>query len=239
MSGKRKKPEVNASYFSKNNPDLQALYKLVNSKLVIMHGRRVQMKPTSKSNHVCGGQKTVLDALLSTILSQNTSSTNSSTAWRAFKARYGRDYERVRTAPLQELEDVLRPGGMAKTRARRIQEIVQKIHTFRNGDISLEYLREKETEEIKSELSSTFKGMGVGPKTISCVLMFNMMRSDFPVDTHVHRLSQRIGIVPTGYSRETTYQLMNQSMPDNIKYEMHVLLIRHGRTICKAQNPLV
>jgi adenine-specific DNA glycosylase len=114
-----------------------------------------------------------------------------------------------------------------------IQGLLNQVYEERDGELSLEHLRDLSTEEAKQELT---KYKGIGPKTASCVLMFNMKRADFPVDTHVHRVSTRLGFV-RGTTREQTYAFMNATMPDEIKRDMHVLLIRHGKQICKARGP--
>ncbi|ELR12778.1 base excision DNA repair protein, HhHGPD subfamily protein [Acanthamoeba castellanii str. Neff] len=186
-----------------------------------------------KKTNVCGGQKTVLASLISTVLSQNTTDRNSSAAWANLQRAYKEDWERVRTAKPSQLADVIRTGGLAQRKGGIIQGLLNQLHEERDGELSLEHLRDMPTEEVKHALT---KYKGIGPKTASCVLMFNMKRADFPVDTHVHRVSTRLGFV-RGTTREQTYEFMNATMPDEIKRDMHVLLIRHGKQVCKARSP--
>ncbi|MCY3020792.1 MAG: endonuclease III [Planctomycetota bacterium] len=174
----------------------------------------------------------ILDSLIGTILSQSTSDVNSNRAFGQLKTAFP-DWDAARLAPAAAIEAAIRSGGLAKTKARRIKDILQRVHAAR-GDTSLEHLRRAPTERIKKELGEL---PGVGPKTIACVLMFNLKRPDFPVDTHIHRISRRLGWVPPKASAEETYQVLNAVVPERLTYELHVLLITHGRRLCRSQNP--
>jgi len=191
-----------------------------------------QKKRASRRTNVCGGQRTVLSSLISTVLSQNTTDRNSSAAWASLQGTYQEDWERVRTAPPAELARVIQMGGLAQRKGAIIQGLLNQV-LQEHGELSLEHLRDRPTEEAKKELT---KYKGIGPKTASCVLMFNMKRPEFPVDTHVQRVSTRLGFV-RDTTREQTYEFMNSTMPDEIKRDMHVLLIRHGKLICNARSP--
>lgn len=174
----------------------------------------------------------LLDALVGTILSQNTSDTNSDRAFESLKARFP-DWEAVRQASLEEVEEAIRVGGLARIKAQRIQNLLEEVRE-RYGETSLEHLREAPTEEIKAVLGGF---AGVGPKTVACVLLFALGRPEFPVDTHVHRIARRLGWVPPTASPEQTYAHLNPRVPDDIKYELHVLLVHHGRQLCRASKP--
>jgi endonuclease-3 len=178
-------------------------------------------------------QSSILDGVIGVILSQNTTDRNSAAAFGNLKAAFP-VWELVRKAPVSAVEDAIRTGGLAATKARRIKKLIDQIYE-EHGQISLEHLRSLSSAEITEVLS---KYEGVGPKTISCVLLFTLGRQDFPVDTHVHRLCQRFGWTPAKASREDTYRYMNVRVPDDIKYELHVNMVRHGRTVCKSAVPL-
>jgi endonuclease-3 len=174
----------------------------------------------------------VLDALLGTILSQSTSDVNSGRAFVQLKAAFP-DWDAVRTAPLTRVEAAIRSGGLAHMKAGRIREILRRLHA-EQGSVSLEHLRRAPTARVKEELGRL---PGVGPKTSACVLLFNLGRADFPVDTHIHRLARRLGWVPRRASAPRTYEVLNAQVPERIAYELHVLLITHGRRLCRARKP--
>jgi endonuclease-3 len=174
----------------------------------------------------------VLDSLIGTILSQSTTDVNSGRAFAQLKAAFP-DWESARVAPVARIEDAIRCGGLAKTKARRIRDILRQLHAER-GVTSLEHLRRAPTARIKEELGRLH---GVGPKTIACVLLFNLKRPDFPVDTHIHRIVRRLGWLPARATAEQAYCALNALVPDRLTYEFHVLLITHGRHLCRAQRP--
>ena len=176
--------------------------------------------------------KPVLDSLVATILSQNTTNHNSSRAFRSLKQALPTWDEALKAGP-SAIEESIRAGGLAKIKAGRIHVILEDIKT-EQGKLDLEYLREYDDEKAKQVLCG-FKG--VGPKTASCVLMFNMGRGEFPVDTHVRRLCARLGWVPESFSREKVYDVMNNHLRSKDKYSLHVLLIKHGKQTCRPSNP--
>ena len=133
----------------------------------------------------------VLDSLIRAILSQSTSDVNSHRAFGQLRAAFP-SWEDARQSGAAAIEMAIRSGGLARTKAQRIDKILSSAHRD-NDETSLEHLREASTARIKAELSAL---PGVGPKTIACVLMFNLGRPDFPVDTHIHRISKRLGWVP-------------------------------------------
>jgi endonuclease-3 len=174
----------------------------------------------------------ILDSLIATILSQNTNDANSGRAFAQLKAAFP-DWESARAAPVERLESEIRAGGLARLKARRIKDILEEVHRAR-GVTSLEHLRRAPTPRLRSELG---RFRGVGPKTIACVLVFNLGRPDFPVDTHIHRIAGRLGWRRAKASAEDTYQLLNRLVPGKLKYELHVLLITLGRRTCRSQHP--
>jgi len=174
----------------------------------------------------------VLDSLIATVLSQSTSDVNSGRAFAQLKAAYA-VWEAARQAPVPAIEAQIRSGGLARVKAQRIHDILERIHQAR-GETSLEYLRRAPTERVKQVLGAL---PGVGPKTIACVLLFNLKRPDFPVDTHIHRISRRLGWLPPRAPAGQTYQVLNALVPERLTYEFHVLMITHGRRLCRAQKP--
>mmetsp|Transcript_11257 Transcript_11257/g.25359 ORF Transcript_11257/g.25359 Transcript_11257/m.25359 type:complete len:320 (+) Transcript_11257:1-960(+) len=171
---------------------------------------------------------TVLDQLIRTMLSQNTTDATSIRAFRELKRRYPR-WESVRTASAANVADAIRVGGLADVKAERIQVILNYLYETRGGELSLEYLHdEPDDEKIKAFLKQ-FKG--VGPKTISCVLLFALRRADFPVDTHVWKISLALRWIPKSATREQAYDLLNSAIPDDIKFDLHVLLVEHGKNV--------
>lgn len=177
-------------------------------------------------------EKSGIDYVIETILSQNTNDINRDKAFRNFKDRYGDDYEAVENADREELIDTIRIAGLGPTKAERIQEALRIIREDQ-GEYSIEFLDELGVEEAKSWLTEI---PGIGPKTASVILCFHFGMPTFPVDTHVHRLTKRYGLVPENASRKKTHEIMEEKVPDEIKYPFHILLITHGREECTAQK---
>jgi endonuclease-3 len=171
-------------------------------------------------------------SLVSTILSQNTNDVNRDRAFERMRERLP-TWEAVRDAPLEELIDAVRPAGLAPTKAPRIQEALRRITTER-GEINLDFLADLPVEEARAWLLSI---PGVGPKTAAIVLLFALGMPAFPVDTHVHRLSRRLGLIPEKTSREKAHDLLEALVPLEIYYVFHLNLIAHGRAVCHARNP--
>lgn len=171
-------------------------------------------------------------SLVLTILSQNTNDVNRDRAFERLRERFP-TWEAVRDAPLEALIEAVRPAGLAPTKAPRIQEALQRV-TAEQGEISLDFLGEMDLEEARAWLLSL---PGVGPKTAAIVLLFALGRPAFPVDTHVHRVTRRLGLIPDRTSREKAHQLLEQLVPPEIYYSFHLNLIAHGRAVCHARNP--
>ncbi|MBI5667285.1 MAG: endonuclease III [Chloroflexi bacterium] len=173
-----------------------------------------------------------VDELVSCILSQSTSDTNSGRAFDALKARYP-TWEAVRDASLDELIETIRSAGLANQKAPRIQEVLRVIGDER-GSIKIDFLNDLPLDEAKAWLTRL---NGVGPKTAAIVLCFAFNRPAFPVDTHVHRVGQRIGFLPEGISADKAHNVMEAIVPPDDYLPFHLNLIWHGREICIARAP--
>ena len=172
-----------------------------------------------------------LDELILTVQSQHTSDLNAERAFGMLRRRYP-TWDEVVRAPTTKLADTIRSGGLANTKAARIQAILREIHR-REGRYDLNDLRPRSDAEIVEYLSSL---PGVGPKTVAVVMGFAFGREAIPVDTHVHRVATRLGLVPKT-SAQRAQRLLEASVPEKLKTPLHVGLIRLGREICKAGRP--
>lgn len=173
-----------------------------------------------------------LDELVSTILSQNTNDTNRDRAFEALKEKYP-TWEEVRDADEQSVIDAIRSAGLANQKGPRIQNVLHKI-TEQRGELDLDFLNEMPVEEAKDWLTE-FKG--VGPKTAAIVLLFSLGKPAFPVDTHIHRVTGRLGLRPEKMSAEQAHQYLAQLFPPDSYYAAHLNLIQLGRDICHARRP--
>ncbi|MBV9213747.1 MAG: endonuclease III [Actinobacteria bacterium] len=169
-----------------------------------------------------------IDELILTVLSQNTNDRNRDVAYERLRERFA-TWEDVREAPAGEVEDAIRPGGLAPTKSVRIQEILRAL----DGD-DLTWLEDAPIEEARRRLQAL---PGVGRKTAACVLLFAYGRQDVPVDTHVYRVGARLGLFRPGASFEEAHDELLRLTPPGAAYEVHVALIRHGRRICTARAP--
>ena len=173
-----------------------------------------------------------LDELVSTILSQNTNDTNRDRAYEALKEKYP-TWEEVRDADERSVIDAIRSAGLANQKGPRIQNVLHKI-TQQRGELDLDFLNEMPVEEAKDWLTE-FKG--VGPKTAAIVLLFSLGKPAFPVDTHIHRVTGRLGLRPEKMSAEQAHQYLAQLFPPDSYYAAHLNLIQLGRDICHARRP--
>jgi endonuclease-3 len=201
-----------------------------------VHGAKQRPKEVKASANRagCGDSPMVLDALVRTILSQNTSDGNASRAKRSMDEAYGRsdDWEAIVKGGEARLEEAIRCGGLSKVKSKVIVRILEQTKE-KYGSYTLDHLQSASADEAMAELLSFD---GVGPKTASCVLLFSLGKEDFAVDTHVHRITGLIGWHPAKSSREQTYHHLNKKIPDEHKYALHVLFVSHGKRCdeCKA-----
>jgi endonuclease-3 len=175
-----------------------------------------------------------LDELMLTILSQSTSDTNRDRGYESLRERLP-TWESVRTAKRRQVEDAIRPAGLWKQKARVLQETLDAIYEDR-GALDLSHLHRLSNEEVIEYLTGL---RGVGVKTAACVLCFSMGRDYMPVDTHVHRVARRLGLIPSRASAIQAHELLNRdaSVPAELRFSFHIQLIRHGRAICRASRP--
>jgi len=174
-----------------------------------------------------------LDELILTILSQNTSDINSRRAFQVLR-QVMPTWEEVHRAPVRQVTKAIDSGGLANLKAIRIKLVLDRIYREQK-QFDLSFLRDLSVEEVKAYLSR-FKG--IGPKTIACLLLFSLGKPAFPVDTHVHRVSRRLGLVDDKSSPDKTQVLLEAMVPPDLFYPMHMNLIQHGRKTCKASAPL-
>jgi endonuclease-3 len=170
--------------------------------------------------------------LMLTFLSQNTSDVNSHRAFEQLRDRYP-TWAEVMAAPTEELAETIRSGGLADIKAPRMQAALERILAER-GEFNLDFLADLPLQEAQQWLTSL---KGIGHKSAAIVLLFCFGRPAFPVDTHVHRVSQRLGIVSRQSTRELTQNVWEGLVPAEIYYPLHLNLIRHGRQVCKAAKP--
>jgi endonuclease-3 len=175
-----------------------------------------------------------LGELIATILSQHTSDVNSERAYRQLRERFP-TWEAVRDAPGEEVAEAIRSGGLAEVKAERIQRILRLL-TERIGaaPLSLDTLADMPLEEADAYLRAL---PGVGPKTAACVLLFALGKPAFPVDTHVWRVTRRLGLIGAKVSADAAHRALERMIPPAWRYATHINLIRHGRRICTAQRP--
>jgi endonuclease-3 len=173
-----------------------------------------------------------LDELVSTILSQNTNDNNRDRAFQALRRRFP-TWEQVRDADSQEVIDTLRPAGLANQKGPRIQAALREI-TAQRGELSLDFLSDMPDEEAHAWLTSFH---GVGPKTAAIVLLFALGKPAFPVDTHIYRVSGRLGLRPPKMSVEAAHSHLGSLFRPEDYFALHLNLIRHGREICQARKP--
>lgn len=162
------------------------------------------------------------------MLSQNTNDRNRDVAYARLRRRFS-SWAEVREAPVEEVEEAIRPGGLAVTKAPRIQDILQAI-----GDDDLARLETEPLEGARAQLCAL---PGVGRKTAACVLLFAFGRADIPVDTHVHRVGTRLGLFRPGAPLEEAHDELLRLARGSDPHETHVALIRHGRRTCTARAP--
>jgi endonuclease-3 len=174
-----------------------------------------------------------LDELVATILSQNTNDVNSGRAFAALRQRFPA-WEQVRDADPQSVVETIRLAGLANQKGPRIQAVLRDI-TAEVGGLDLDFLQDLPTEAAFAWL---LRFKGVGPKTASIVLLFSLDKPAFPVDTHIQRVSGRIGLRPPNMNADQAHPHLAQLFPPDTYYPAHLNLIRLGREICQARKPV-
>ncbi len=177
-------------------------------------------------------QRDPVAELVLTILSQNTSDRNSGRAFRQLCARYT-TWDAVLDADLAELTDTIRVGGLANIKAARIQNTLRAI-IERRGALNLDFLRDLSLDEARRWLTAL---PGIGPKTAGCVLCFACDQPAMIVDTHIHRVAKRVGMIGPSVSADAAHYLLEAVVPPEDAYQFHVSVLLHGRQICHAQRP--
>ena len=173
-----------------------------------------------------------VDELISTILSQNTNDANRDRAFNCLRAKFP-TWESVRDARPREVVNAIRPAGLANQKGPRIQKVLQEI-TKERGNLDLWFLKDLPLEEARAWL---MKFNGVGPKTAAIVLCFSLGRPAFPVDTHIYRVTGRIGLRPEKLTVEQAHPHLAKLFPPETYYAAHLNLIRLGREVCHARRP--
>lgn len=170
-----------------------------------------------------------LEILIKTVLSQNTNDNNRDRAYRSLKEAFP-TYAAIVDAGVSEVAEAIKVGGLHHQKARRIKQTLEEIRAER-GAFDLSYLTQMGTGDGLKEL---LRFDGVGKKTAGVVLLFGLKRPYFPVDTHINRISRRLELVEKG---KDPHDKLNRIVPDELKYQLHLHLIRHGRETCKAIKP--
>ena len=174
-----------------------------------------------------------LSTLVQTILSQNTSDTNSGRSFRSLMAAFPQ-WENVAAANPADIAASIQSGGLADIKAKRIKQALEEIMRKR-GALELDFLNAMSVGEATGWLKQL---PGVGDKTAACVLLFSLGKPALPVDTHILRVSKRLGLIGGRTSAEEAHEVLPELVPPHNTYEFHVLMIEHGRRTCKAQRPV-
>ncbi|MFQ5692467.1 MAG: endonuclease III domain-containing protein [Nitrospinota bacterium] len=206
----------------------------------LQKGRRARLRRAIRATAGLFGKpersddgRDVLSALILTILSQATTDENRDVAYGRLRERFPA-WEDVLRADVGEIEEAIRPGGLSRQKSVRIRDLLAWLKETR-GALSAEFLRELDLEGAMRELGHL---RGIGVKTLSVVLMFTCGRDVFPVDTHVHRVSRRLGLIDDGCSAEKAHEEMTRLLRPGEAYETHVNFWKFGKRVCRARRPL-
>lgn len=202
-------------------PDSRRRARLVHLRLLLIYG-----PPTWRPSLA------PLEELISTILSQNTNDANRDRAFNALLERFP-TWEAVRDAPEPAVVAAIRPAGLAPQKGPRIQRLLRQI-TEECGGLDLAFLRQAPAQDVYDWLTH-FEG--VGPKTASIVMLFSLGLPAFPVDTHVYRVTGRLGLRPQGISADQAHRVLAEAFLPETYLDAHLNLIRHGREVCRARKP--
>ena len=174
-----------------------------------------------------------ISVLVQTILSQTTSDTNSRGAFVSLLTSFG-NWGNVAAADVGAIEHAIKSGGLGRVKAVRIKQALREIERKR-GRLELDFLSQLDLSEAKDWLEQL---PGVGEKTANCVLLFSLGMPALPVDTHILRVAKRLGLIDSKASLKQAHQLLGELVPQQEVYKFHILLIEHGRRVCRAQRPL-
>ena len=174
-----------------------------------------------------------LSELIAALLSQNTSDVNSGHAFENLVATFA-TWGEVAEADVDRISEAISAGGLNRVKAPRIKAILERIKSEK-GSLDLGFLKKMPLPEARTWLESL---PGVGPKTAACVLLFSLGRPALPVDTHVYRVSQRLGLIDSKVSPDNAHRILGKMVPPDDIYEFHINMVRHGRKVCRAQSPL-
>jgi endonuclease-3 len=172
-----------------------------------------------------------LSELVETILSQHTSDLNSHRAFTALKEAFS-SWSEVRDAPVEAVTKAIHSAGLSNIKAPRIQRVLQEISPL--GEPDLEFLKGMPREKVREYLTAL---PGVGPKTAACVLLFSLGMPAIPVDTHVHRLAIRLGLISPKTPADAAHDRLEELVPEKAMYTFHMNMVTHGRHVCHAQRP--
>ena len=174
------------------------------------------------------------DEMVFTILSQHTSDINSGRAFARLMERFG-TLEAVAVGNVADIEEAIAPGGLAKVKAPRIKEVLEKVLELNGGSLDLSFLREMPLDEAKAWLRQL---PGIGPKSAGIVLNFSLGMPAMAIDTHIYRVCQRLRAIDAKTSADKAHDVMEAKVPPDDVFHFHVAFINHGRRVCRAQRPL-
>jgi endonuclease III len=174
-----------------------------------------------------------VDCLIRTVLSQNTNDVNRDRAFDSMIDRF-KTWEGVLKADVRSIAASIKAGGLSNTKSKRIKEILKSIKSER-GKIELDFLRGIDTDQTEQKLL-TYPGVGL--KTARCVQIFSLGQATFPVDTHIFRITKRLGLIAGKTTPEQAHQQLGRAVSQDKMYTFHINLIKHGRKLCRARNPL-
>lgn len=174
-----------------------------------------------------------IDELIFTVLTQHTSDKNAERAFDALKSKFI-EWKYVENADPKAIAKTIYHGGLANQKSTRIKNILTHILN-RLGDFNLEFLKSQKLDETRDWLMSL---PGVGPKTAAVVMAFSLKLPAMPVDTHIHRVSGRLGLIRKGTTADEAHKVLEEIVKPELRFPLHTLLINHGRMVCRARNPL-
>lgn len=193
--------------------------------------RRVHELLVAQYGHHTVTPRDPLDGLVLIILSQATNDLNCDRAFTSLKERFP-TWDDVLAAPVADVAAAIRHGGLANQKAARIQAILRDIKA-RQGDLDLTWMHTAPPEQSRAFMEEFH---GVGPKTVACVLVFYLGKPAFPVDTHVQRVTRRLGWIRPNAGTDEAHRVLAAAVPDDCKLDLHCNLITHGRTVCRAEG---